>query len=333
MRRVALIALLTAACTGREDARAPARAGADTAGVAAATPVTLASVRRATLGLTVSAPGRTEALRPLRVRAPFTGTLTALRVADGDVVSAGEELGTMVARASAAALTGARAMLDAARTDQERADAQRALELATHGLVQQPLRASDRGVVVSHGANAGDLVNEGDDIVTIAPAGSIAFIAQVAQSDLAPVRPGQRAMVTLAARPTPLVGIVHAILPSASAENLSAPVRIDFADPGGGVGVGVGVALGLFGTAAITVGERRDVPVVPEACVLRDDVYGTASIAVVTPENRAHWVVVTTGPRAGGLVEIVTPGLASGTQVIVSGQVGLPEGALVHPPS
>jgi len=42
---------------------------------------------------------------------------------------------------------------------------------------------------------------------------------------------------------------------------------------------------------------------------------------------------VTTGPRAGGLVEIVTPGLASGTQVIVSGQVGLPEGALVHPPS
>ena len=327
MRRVALIALLTAACTGREDARAPARAGADTAGVAAATPVTVASVRRATLGLTVSAPGRTEALRPLRVRAPFTGTLTALRVADGDVVSAGEELGTMVARASAAALTGARAMLEAARTDQERADAQRALELATHGLVQQPLRASDRGVVVSHGANAGDLVNEGDDILTIAPAGSIAFIAQVAQSDLAPVRPGQRAMVTLAARPAPLAGIVHAILPSASAENLSAPVRIDFADPG------AGVALGLFGTAAITVGERRDVPVVPEACVLRDDVYGTASIAVVTPENRAHWVVVTTGARAGGLVEIVTPALASGTRVVVSGQVGLPEGALVHPHS
>jgi len=327
VRRLALIAVLTAACTGREDARAPARAGADTAGVAAATPVTLASVRRATLGLTVSAPGRTEALRPLRVRAPFTGTLTALRVADGDVVSAGEELGTMVARASAAALTGARAMLDAARTDQERADAQRALELATHGLVQQPLRASDRGVVVSHGANAGDLVNEGDDILTIAPAGSIAFIAQVGQSDLAPVRPGQRAMVRLAARPAPLAGIVHAILPSASAENLSAPVRIDFADPG------IGVALGLFGTTAITVGERRDVPVVPEACVLRDDVYGTASIAVVTPENRAHWVVVTTGPRAGGLVEIATPALAAGTQVIVSGQVGLPEGALVRPRS
>jgi len=324
VRRLALIALLTAACTGGEGGRAPARAGADSAGVAAATPVTVVSVRRATLGLTVSAPGRTEALRPLRVRAPFTGTLTALRVADGDVVGAGEELGTMVARASAAALTGARAMLDAARTDQERADAQRALELATHGLVQQPLRASDRGVVVSHGANAGDLVNEGDDILTIAPAGSIAFIAQVAQSDLAPVRPGQRATVTLAARPAPLAGVVHAILPAGSAENLSAPVRIDFADPG------MGVALGLFGTAAITVGERRDVPVVPEACVLRDDVYGTASIVVVTPENRAHWVVVTTGPRAGGLVEIVTPALASGTQVIVSGQVGLPEGALVN---
>jgi multidrug efflux pump subunit AcrA (membrane-fusion protein) len=286
--------------------------------------VTVASVRRATLALTVSAPGRTEVLRPLRVRAPFTGTLTALRVADGDEVSAGEELGAVVARTGAAALAGARAMLEAARTDAERADAQRALDLATGSVVLQPLRALEAGVVVSHSANLGDLLNEGDDILTIAPAGSIAFIAQVVQSDLAQVRPGQRAVVDLAARSAPTPGVVHAILPSASTENLSAPVRIDL------TGAAAGVALGLFGTAQITVGERRKVPVVPDASVLRDDVYGTARIAAVTTERRVHWLTVTTGAREGGQVEIVTPSLAPGTTVVVAGQVGLPEGAPVR---
>ena len=326
VRRTALVIFLAAACSnrGRETAGAAA-AAADSAVVAAGTPVTVASVQRARLALTVSAPGRTEVLRPLRVRAPFTGTLTALRVADGDVVSAGEELGAVVARTSAAAAVGARSMLEAARTDAERADAQRALDLATRSLVQQPLRALEAGVVVSHAANPGDLLNEGDDILTIAPAGSIAFIAQVVQSDLAQVRPGQRAVVDLAAHLAPFAGVVHAILPAASTENLSAPVRIDF------TGAAAGVALGLFGTARITVGERPDVPVVPEAAVLRDDVYGTSRVAAVTREGRVHWLTVTTGAREGGRVEILTPLLAPGTTVVVAGQVGLPEGAPVRP--
>jgi RND family efflux transporter MFP subunit len=274
--------------------------------------------------LTIHAPGRTDVLRPLHVRAPFTGSVVSLRIADGDRVAAGEELGSVVARASAAALAGARAMLDAARTDAERQDAERALALATQSLVQHPLRAPEGGVVVSHAANAGDLVNEGDDILVLAPAGSVAFIAQVVQSDLPQVHPGQRVAIDLAARVAPLPGVVHGILPAASSENLSAPVRIDFSGASGGIG------LGLFGTARITVGERRDVPVVPEVAVLRDDVYGTSRLAIITPDHRAHWVAVTTGVREGGLVEIVSPIMAPSTAVIVTGLVGLPEGTPVR---
>ena len=216
-------------------------------------------------------------------------------------------------------------MLDAARSDAERQDAQRALDLATQNVVQHPLRSPEGGVVVSHVANAGDLLNEGDDILIIAPAGAVAFIAQVVQSDLPQVHPGQRVAVDLAARAAPLAGVVHGILPAASTENLSAPVRIDFRGGAGAIGIG------LFGTARITVGERRDVPVVPEAAVLRDDVYGTVRVALATSNHHAHWVAVTTGARDGGMVEIVAPALPPGTAVIVTGQVGLPEGAPVHP--
>lgn len=317
--------VLFAGCSGpaaKQDAAVTGQG--DTAAVAGATPVTVVAIRFTTLALTVTAPGRTDVLRPLHLRAPFTGSLASLHVADGDRVSAGEELGTIVARSSAAALVGARAMLDAARTDAERQDAQRALELATQNLVQHPLRAPEGGVVVSHVANAGDLLNEGDDILIIAPAGAVAFIAEVVQSDLPRVHPGQRSTVDLAARAAPLEGIVHGILPAASTENLSAPVRIDLRGSGA-------IGIGLFGTARIVVGERRDAPVVPEAAVIRDDVYGTARIAVATADHHAHWVTVTTGARDGGMVEIVAPSLAAGTAVIVTGQVGLPEGAPVRP--
>jgi multidrug efflux pump subunit AcrA (membrane-fusion protein) len=80
------------------------------------------------------------------------------------------------------------------------------------------------------------------------------------------------------------------------------------------------------------VGERRQVPVVPEAAVLQDDVYGTTQVAVVGPgpDRVAHWIRVTLGARDGGLVEILTPDVSPGTAVIVSGQVGLPEGAPVR---
>jgi RND family efflux transporter MFP subunit len=316
-------AVLLAACRGRRDSQESAQP--DSAG-GGATPVTAVEIRNATLGVTVSAPGRTDVLRPLHVRAPFAGALASLSVADGDRVAVGERMGTVVARASIAALAGARAMLYAATTDAERADAQRALDLATRNLVEHPLQAPEAGVVVSHAANAGDLVNDGDDILVIAPAGAVAFIAQVVQSELPRIRPGQSVTVDLAAQATPLVGRVHGVLPAASAENLSAPVRIDFLAGAGAIGTG------LFGTARITVGGRRQVPVVPEAALLQDDVYGTTQVAVVgpAPDHRAHWVRVTLGARDGGLVEIVAPPLSPGTLVIVSGQVGLPEGTPVR---
>jgi RND family efflux transporter MFP subunit len=299
---------------------------ADSPPTRAAVPVRTARAARATLLETVAGPGRTEAVKQLRLRAPFTGTLAALRVTDGDRVAQGQELAAIVSRNSAAALAGARAMLDAARTPAESSDARRALKLAERELVRAPLRAPEAGVVVSHAANEGDLVNEGDDILTIAAAGSVVFVAQIAQSDLARVRPGQPATIELAARPRPLRGVVRALLPAASSDNLTAPVRIDFA-PGGAP-----AALGLFGTARITVGERRDVLVVPAAAVLRDDVYGTSRVAVVRPDGTAHWVAVTPGLRQGDALEIAASAapIAPGTAVIVAGQVGLPEGAAVQ---
>jgi multidrug efflux pump subunit AcrA (membrane-fusion protein) len=305
-------------------AREPKGGGPDSTALGAAVPVRVAEVIDTTLTEIVTGPGRTQALRQMRVRAPFAGTLVSLRVADGDVVTAGQVVATMVSRNSAAARTGARAMLEAARTPEESSDARRALALAVQNLVEAPLRAPDNGVVVTHAAGEGDLVSEGDSIVTIAVAGSVVFVAQVVQSDLPRVRPGQVAVIELAARARPLRGVVHAILPAASSDNLSAPVSLDF------TGGDAPVEVGLFGTARIVVGVRRNAVVVPAAALLRDDVYGTSRVALVGEDGTARWVAVTPGLAADGRVEIIAPRLAVHSRVIVSGQVGLPDSARVR---
>ncbi len=309
-----------AACGGGADS--PATASPSPASAPAATPVKTAKVTIADLAATVSAPGHTEALVRQQIRAPFNGTLTALTVVVGDSVKQGQRVGSVVARDAEAALQGAETMLRHATTPSERADAERALALARKNLVVTPLTSSATGVVVSRDASSGDRVTEDQSLLTVAARGSIVFVADLPQSQLARVRPGQQATVDLTGLSSPVRGTVHGVLATANPSALTAPLRIDLAAPqGGGV-------VGLFGTATVTVAHRKNVPVVPTAAVLTDDVSGTKRVAEVTG-GKAHWVTVQTGLSQDGQVEITDPALQPGTVVIVQGQVGLPEGTSV----
>ncbi|HEX9083464.1 MAG TPA: hypothetical protein VF836_01900, partial [Gemmatimonadaceae bacterium] len=109
---------------------------------------------------------------------------------------------------------------------------------------------------------------------------------------------------------------------------MTVPVRIDFSTDL--QTAGAPIQTGLFGTVEIIVGEKFAVPVVPVAAVLRDDISGINRVALVTPAGLTHWVNVTTGATQGGNVEIKYPALTPGQRVIVSGQVGLPEGSKVR---
>lgn len=318
---LALLALATA-CHGQKEAPAAAKSERKATDPVAAVPVRVAAVTRASLVEALSAPGKTAATAQQRVRPPFAGRLLELKVSDGDIVHKGDVLATVVSRESEAAVNGAREMAREAKTPAEKADADRAVELAQKALVQAAVRAPADGAVLSHAAANGDRVTEDQELLTIADAFSIVFLADVAQSDLLRVKPGQPSTVALAGRREPLAGTVHAVLPGANAADFTAPVRIDFERGGAGLPVG------LFGTARIVVGEHRDATQVPQQAVLRDDITGTARLATVA-DGKAHWIDVRTGLLDAASVEILSPALSPGTQVIVSGQVGLPEGSPV----
>ena len=288
-------------------------------------PVRADTIRQMDLDVVVTAPGRTEALKQDRVRAPFASHLVALRVTDGDHVKAGEDVAQVVSKDSEAALEGARQMLAAAGNAADSADAQRAIDVAQRQLVGRPLRAPADGIVLSHGAEVGDYLDEGEVLLTIAEAGAVFFDAQVSQSDLGLVKPGQEASIELPAiGDGPAGAVVHAILPSASSDNLSAPVRLDFrpARPN--------ITVGLFGTASIVAGHHQNAVTVPPSAVLRDDVSGVSRVAVLdSTGTTAHWVVVKTGIQQDGHLEITSPKLPVGQLVVVDGQVGLPDSSRV----
>ncbi len=287
-----------------------------------AIPVSVAPVSRATLSEVVSGPGRTVALAQQKLRAPFAGTLTDLSVSDGDRVRRGDVVGTIVARDSEAALTGARQMGREAKTEAEKQDAARALTLAEAALVRAPISAPADGRVVAHAAARGDRLSEDQEILTIADDASIAFLVDVTQSDLSRVRRGQSVDIEIPGQPARVPGVVHDVLPAGDTADFTAPVRVDLRT------ASRLPPLGLFGTAHITVAERRGATVVPDSALVRDDLAGTSRIALVEG-GRAHWIDVTVGLRGAAGTEITAPPLSPGQSVVVAGQVGLPEGAEV----
>jgi multidrug efflux pump subunit AcrA (membrane-fusion protein) len=322
VKRLALaLALGALTCCHRagESPAASEPASSSPAGV----PVQISAVSRADLAETVSGTGHVVALVEQKIRAPFVGTLAELDVVDGDRVRKGQTLGVIVSRDSEAALLGAEQMVREAQTEAERTDADRALALARASLIRSSLKSPSEGVVLSHAASAGDRVAEDQEILSISAVDSLVFEADVSQADLPRVHPGQKAQVTLPGGAPAVEGVVHDVLASANTADFTVPVRIDLKKSFARFPVG------LFGEARITVGERRGVPVVPPQAVLRNDVTGESRVATVTADGKAHWLEVRTGLADLTHIEIVSPVLAPGTHVVVSGQVGLPEGAPV----
>jgi multidrug efflux pump subunit AcrA (membrane-fusion protein) len=289
----------------------------------AVTPVSVGHVLRHTFVLQVSGPGKTTALESHKIVAPFAGTLVMFHASAGDDVRANEVVAKMISETSVAQIEGAREMLKSAHTSRERRDAKRALALARKSVVTKTIRTSEAGVVVSVNADEGVVVAKDQELVSLAPSAAIGFLAEIDQTHLEKIHTGLVAFVKLAGAGKAIPGRVHAVLPAGSPSDLQSPVRIDFlhSKP---------PTLGVFGTADIVVGRHQDVLAVPEGSVLRNDVMGTTKIAFVTGDEKAHWTDVKTGISEQGLVEVLSPQLRIGESVIVSGQVGLPEGTQVR---
>jgi HlyD family secretion protein len=176
------------------------------------------------------------------------------------------------------------------------------------------------GVVLERNVRPGDLSSAGGTPwFRLARDGQMELRAELAEDDLARIRPGQSATVSL---PSGAVaqGNVRLISPQVDPESKLGEVRVLLPTR-------TDIRAGGFARAVFADVSGMALAV-PETAI-RYDADG-ASVMIVQPNNRVKRMQVTTGARGGGWVQLVR-GPAAGTRVVQNAAAFLLDGDLVRP--
>lgn len=174
------------------------------------------------------------------------------------------------------------------------------------------MTAPIKGTVLEKPAIVGMRFVPGDPLFKVADLSMVWVIAQVAERDLALIRPGQNARVTVKAfAESPLEGRVTFIYPELDASTRTARARIELRNPNGLLKSGLYADVGI--EAAVS---DQPVLAIPDSAVIDS---GTRRVAFVAKgDGRFEPRNLTLGQRANGYVE-VQQGLTDGEQIVVTG--------------
>jgi HlyD family secretion protein len=176
------------------------------------------------------------------------------------------------------------------------------------------------GLVLEKNVRPGDLSAVGSTPwFRLARDGVIELQAQMSEDDLAHVKPGQHAQVTLPSGAT-VTGVVRLVSPQIDPQTKLGYVRVTLPER-------PDVRSGGFGRAVFTEAAGKTTAL-PETAV-RYDADG-ASVMVIGAGNRVKRVPVRTGLRGGGLVQLVE-GPPAGVRVVQNAGSFLLEGDRVRP--
>lgn len=342
--RTALAAMILIASTGltacgdKKDKDAPKAPAA-----ALARTVSVGSVETRPLGGGVEASGLLVSREEAAVGSELSGYRVARLYADeGDYVRAGQPLAQLDDT-----LLRAQVEQQAAVTAQSQAEAKRVAGLDGQGVISQEqietrryqakaqeaalkeirtrasrmtITAPVGGLVLQRGVQPGQIAGGGTTPwFTIARDGLVELDAEVNEADLAGIRAGQSAQVSLPSGQS-VSGVVRLVSPRVdSASRLGKvrvrlPVRPDLR-PGG------------FGRATFGA-SGAPVTAIPEAAIR----YEADGLFVMTVDsnNRAHQVAVKVGQKGGGWAQLVQ-GPPAGTRVVLGGASFVADGDTVRP--
>jgi Cu(I)/Ag(I) efflux system membrane fusion protein len=172
------------------------------------------------------------------------------------------------------------------------------------------LHSPASGYVVALNVVQGDRVDPDRELFEVADLSRVWALADVYERDLARVKPGLAADLTLDAYPgRKFNGRIEYVYPRLDPETRTLPVRVAFANPAGEL------KPGLFGTVAISLSAQSGVTVSAEAVI---DTGDRRYVFVETTPGHFDPRVVTMGARSGDRAEILD-GLAEGERVAASG--------------
>ena len=290
--------------------------------------VSVAPVLRGTMNEYVTVQGAVDVLRKQHLVSPVNGVIVALPTLEGTRVHRGDVLITIRPKEAQAGLTGARLLLQRATTGPERAEAQRAVELAeaTQNLVT--LRAEWDGIIAIRSVTENEIVAENAALMDIVDPTAAVFIAHVPLDVVGRVRPGMRADLEIASLAGSTVpAVVEAVYPTADQQSQTVAVRVRPV-------VAAGRALpalvpAMTGTCRFSVAVHRDVMILSRSALLRNEETGTYAVMAVGSDSLAHAVAVQVVLTTDSLAEVAASGLTPGMSVVIEGNYGLPDSTRV----
>ena len=188
-------------------------------------------------------------------------------------------------------------------------------ELQRTGQPSKTLRilAPMDGVVVDKMVVQGQMVETGMKIYRLADLGLVWVQAQIYEQDLAYVKLGQEATVTLSYLPDrEFRGRVTYVYPDVDEKTRTARVRMEFHNPG------YFLKPGMFATVRVSSELEPSVLLVPDMAVLRSGEKDTVFVALDAGKFEPR--TVTLGPQAEHDTYQVINGLKEGERIVTSGQ-------------
>ena len=302
--------------------------GEGTTNVKALVAVKIAKITQGDAVLSVTAFGKTDALRKEKVYAPIAGRITALNVFEGARVKSGEILAVIRTKESQSAIQGAESMVRSAANAQQKTEAENALALAKSSDKSVNVTAKFDGFVSTRSVSEGELVVDNAELMTILDLSTLDFQADVPLRDVVGIHAGQRS--TIRFQPMPGISFaaeVDAINPQTDFQSQTVRVRLRFVS--NDHAVQSSLRTDMIGTAQIVTGLRHNAMFVPRAALLRNDEENTYSVVTVTTDSLAKGIPVTVGALNDSSAEIISASLSPGMPVITVGNYALQDSTRV----
>ena len=193
------------------------------------------------------------------------------------------------------------------------ASARAALSETQTRLAQATLRAPVAGLVISRSVTRGQIVQAGTEMFRMVRDGRLELDAQVPETELALVRPGQSATIT-SDQVGQATGRVRIVTPEVDATSRLGVARVALSGSGG-------FRPGMFAKAEIDVGAQPTITVPTASVLYRENRSGVFALG---GDNRVRFTPVVVLSRSATQTSVT--GIPAGTRVVVEGAGFLGDG-------
>ncbi len=304
-------------------------------------------LKKGPIEATISAASTIEAELSVTVHAEATGRILELEVEEGDVVEEGDLLAKVKKDTQATGLERANVNYEKAQADLERVQrlfdkgiaSKEELDNAKNAARTAKIDRKDRrrdisdttvkapfgGTVTERLISQGSFVSNGEQLFSITGFETLVARVYVPEKELDRIRVGQDADIEgKAAKGRHGVGTVKRIAPIVDAT--TGTVKVTVSLPPELAGGTTGFLPGMYAEVTLTTDRHEDALLVAKPALVQEE---ERTFAFVVDGDRARKRMVELGLSNEYFAEVLS-GLSEGDQVIVAGQTGLKDGALIE---